>query len=436
MTGAGADYADVVARSRERRNRSPLHALRHRTLAIYTAGNFLSNTGTWFQSIASVIVADRLSDGNTIVVGAVVFSQFAAVVLLAPWTGRAADRFDRKRMLLLVQGAAAVASLILAGLEGAGLVTLPVLIGMTLVLGITTAFTVPGLKALVPTLVPPDLTGDAISLDSVTFNLARAIGPVLGAAVYGAFGAAWSFGLNALSYLALIVALLVIRPTPNPRTAGRATLRSAVGLLRGQPMLIASLVVVAAVSVSSDPAATLGPALSRSFGHPSTTAGWLLGAFGAGAVIAGFTLSPGRQHPGRRMVILCSVMAGATLVVAVAPGLGLALPALALAGFGYLASQTQATTALQLGVGESQRGRIMALWSVAFVGTKPLAALIDGALASLVGARAATALMALPVAGAALWVLAAMRKVDAQAALERRRAGGDSAVVAPSPVRG
>ena len=150
---------DGWRRSREGRNRSPLRALRHRTLAIYTAGNLISNTGTWFQSIASVILADHLSDGNTLVVGVVVFSQFAAVVLLAPWTGRAADAFDRKRLLVSLQAAAVVTSLALALLQAAGLVTVPVLVGMTLVLGITSAFSVPGLKAIVSTLVPPELVG-------------------------------------------------------------------------------------------------------------------------------------------------------------------------------------------------------------------------------------------------------------------------------------
>ena len=100
------------------------------------------------------------------------------------------------------------------------------------------------------------------------------------------------------------------------------------------------------------------------------------------------------------------------------------------AGFGYLAAQTQATTTLQLGVADHQRGRVMALWSVAFIGTRPLAALISGGLATVVGPRLTTAVMALPAAGAALWVLAAMRKLQAQAALEDLQpAPGDGAVV-------
>lgn len=394
-----------------RRNRSPLRALRHRSLAIYTVGNLLSNCGAWFQGIASVILADRLSHGSTFVVSVVVFSQFAAVIVLAPWAGSAADRFDRRRMLITVSLLAAVFSAGLGGLQGAGLVNVPVLIGMTLVLGTTTAFAAPALKAMVPSLVPSELVGDAIAVDSATFNIARAIGPVLGAAVYEAVGPAWAFGVNAGSFLALVVALGLLESTPRPLRPGRSTLRSSLRLLRGDPLLMASLGVVTAVSISSDPVNTLGPALSRAVGRPATTTGLLLGALGAGAGIAAFTLSPRRTDPGRRVVLLCVLMGVATLVVACAPNLAVALPALLVVGFGFLAAQTQATTTLQLGVADDQRGRLMALWAVAFLGTRPLAAIVDGAVASLWGVRFATAVMAMPVLGAAIWMATVVRRL-------------------------
>jgi len=396
-------------------NRSPLLALRERPLAIYSIGNLASNCGTWFQSIASVILVDHLSHGNTVLVGLVVFSQFAAVVALAPWAGRAVDHFDRKRLMILTQLGAAAVSASLAVLQVQGLVTVPVLIAMTVLLGVTTAFAAPGLKAVVVALVPDELVGDAVALDSATFNLARVVGPVLGAVVYAAWGPAWSFSLNSLSYLVLVAALASLSPRRNRRPTGPAGLRQSIALVAADTRLIGYFVVIAAVAFSTDPANTLGPALARSFGHPAAAAGWLLGALGAGATLAAFTLSPRRSGASRRLVVESSMVGVGTVAVAVSPGLGVAMIALCVVGFGYLAAQTQATTMLQLEVADDQRGRIMALWSVAFLGTRPIAALIDGGLARAFGARPATAIMAIPAFLAAAWVARAER---ARVALE------------------
>lgn len=157
---------------------------------------------------------------------------------------------------------------------------------------------------------------------------------------------------------------------------------------------------------------TEAPAFAHAFGHPDTDAGYIIGAFGGGAVAAAFLLA-GRVAGSRRRMLLTLVAAGGGIVAfAVVPWLSVGFGFLAVAGFGYLASNTSATSRLQLEVEEHQRGRIMALWSVAFLGLRPIASLTGGALAGAFGVRVAGVCLALPaLAGAAALLL-----------LERRRA--------------
>ena len=140
--------------------------------------------------------------------------------LLAPFAGSAADRFDRRRLIVLTQVGAVAVTATLAVLERSGLATAPVVIVLTGMLGLTFAVAIPAIQAMVPDLVDTEHLAAALALSSVTFNLARAIGPVLGAVVVARLGVAAAFGLNSLSYLALIGGLLAVRPAQAPRSAG------------------------------------------------------------------------------------------------------------------------------------------------------------------------------------------------------------------------
>ncbi len=152
-------------------------------------------------------------------------------------------------------------------------------------------------------------------------------------------------------------------------------------LVREEPRLLAFLLIVTAVGFASDPVNTEAPAFAHAFGRPDTDAGYLIGAFGIGAVSAAFLLA-GRVAGSRRRMFATLVLLGAGVIgFSLSPWLPVAYVFLALAGFGYLASNTSATSRLQLDVAEHQRGRIMALWSVAFLGLRPIASLTDGAIA-------------------------------------------------------
>ena len=406
---------------------SALRALHHRDFALFFGGNLLSNCGTWFQNIALALLVYRLTH-SSFWVGAVNFAQFAGVLVLAPWAGAAADRFDRKRLILTTQLIATGASALLAVAVGAGHGSLVVVLGLALLLGLTTAFATPSLQAVVPALVPREDLGAAVAMNSVTFNLARAIGPVAGAAVVARFGIPWAIGLNALSYLALAGAVLALHSaTPPAAAAGpRPTLRESLRRVRDTPQLMLLLATIAAVSISLDPVNTLTPAFAtRVFGRPDTFVGVLMGAFGIGAVVASLLPTDrargGEPGPRSGAIPVALLLFAAGLVgFGLAPRLGVAFVALPLAGFGYLLAQTRATTELQLGVSDAERGRVMALWSVAFLGTRPIASLADGALANVVGPRATAVVFALPALGAAGWMLITNRRNAAAEGLGRR----------------
>jgi len=289
-------------------------------------------------------------------------------------------------------------------------------IGFAAALGLALAVSQPAQMALVPSLVRREQVPRAIAMNSATFNVARAVGPAAAAAIIAWQGVAVAFAVNACSYLALAAALLVVRPAPQPRAVG-ARLRDGLALLRRNRALILYLLVVASVSAGTDPVNTESPALAHAFGHTSSWAGVIVGAFGTGAVLAAFAFGGRLAGTRKQMALTMSVMAGGMTAFALTRWLPLALVFLAVAGFGYLVSNTSATARLQLSVGDQERGRIMALWTIAFLGIRPLASLVDGAIANAAGVRVATIVLAMPAfAGAVVAAGSHLQSRSVQAA--------------------
>ncbi len=329
--------------------------------------------------------------------GVLNFCNFAPVLLLAPWAGSAADRFDRRRLIIVTQIGSTVVSGALAGLAWAGLAPVWVVIGCAAILGVGSAFSAPAGGAMVSELVSREQLASAVGLNSMTYNLARAVGPALAGAAVVTLGIPAAIAINSASYLVLVAGLLLVSPAPR-RLAARheARLRDSLRLVWEQPRLLALLLIISVVGFASDPVNTESPAFAHAFGRPDNEAGFLIGAFGAGAVTAAFLVA-GRVSGSRgRMLATLTVLGGGMIAYSFAPWLPLAYVFLAVAGFGYLASNTNATSRLQLEVHDSQRGRIMALWSVAFLGLRPVASLADGAIAGAFGVRAAGVSLAVP----------------------------------------
>jgi len=377
--------------------------LRTRDFGPYFAGNALSSSGTWFHSLAAALLIYRLT-GSEFLLGVLAFSQFGAILVLSPWAGSLADRFDRRRLLIGVELAAFALSALLALVAFLELATAWLVIAFTLGLGVTSALASPAQLALVASLVPRRDLQTAIALNSMTFNLARALGPMLAALCVATIGIPASFAVNSLSYLFFVGALLLIRPQAQERAVA-PKLRESLGLLRRDPRLLGYLLVVAVIGYASDPVNTLAPAFAVEFGRPDTHAGFVIGAFGAGAVTAALVVAGRATGTRLTMAATLALMGLGIVAFSLSPWLPLGYVFLFAAGFGYLASNTAATTRLQLGVEERQRGRIMALWTIAFLGLRPLASLADGAIASLAGVRVAGVVLALPALAAALYLL-------------------------------
>ena len=405
--------------------------IRSRNFGPYFVGNAASASGTWFQNLAGSILVFRLTH-SAFLLGVLAFCQFAPVLLLAPWAGSWADRYDRRKLILGSQLAAIVFSAGLAALAWDGLAAAWVVIGCSAALGVTSAISAPAQQALITSLVGPSDVAQAVALNSMTFNLARAIGPVTAAAIIATLGIPWAFALNSLSYLALVAGLLLVSPHPQV-LAARASLRESIGLIRAEPQLAMSLVIVMCVGFGSDPINTESPAFAHAFGYSDTWSGAIVGVFGLGAVCAAFLVAgrvawlPGAHgdhtRPSeRRHRALRARRRGCRSVSFSSP----------IAGFGYLASNTSATTRLQLGVAESHRGRVMALWSVAFLGLRPLASLADGGLAATIGVRGAGLVLALPALAGAIVVARQQATGAARGGSSvHARAAPDSPVVAP-----
>jgi predicted MFS family arabinose efflux permease len=210
-----------------------------------------------------------------------------------------------------------------------------------------------------------------------------------------------------------VVGFTLTRPRKIERTTSRSSFLESLSLVRHDRALIVFLAVAAAVAVAIDPINTLTPAFAKVFGHRDTFSGALIGVFGAGAVTAGLVLS-GRTFGSRRAVAcMVAIAGGGHILFSVTPFLPLALVFLFASGFGLLASVSVASAQLQLRVEDAVRGRIMALFGIAYLGLRPFASLIDGAIASGPGVRVAGALLPLPalvLAAALAWTILVRRR--------------------------
>lgn len=373
-------------------------------------GNVVSNAGNWLFNVVAAVVVFELS-GSALLVGMVSVAQFVPAVLLAPLTGAITDRRDRRRVLLAAQGVSTTAAGALAvAVTAVGIDGLPgawPILATAFGIGIGQAFAVPALNALVPALVDDEDLETGVSLTSLTFNLGRAFGPAASGVLLATLGAELAFVVNAGSFLPLLGALLVIRPRPaDPPPDGAVDRSARAGLrwVRDDRRVLTLLVAVAAVGFAIDPVITLAPPLAAELGGPSELVAGMVTAFGVAAI-------PGALVSGRLQASWGSLPVGRAGAVVVATGLAIAAlapaPVVAVVGFavcgtGFVLAVTSVTSLLQRVVPDLLRGRVMALWTVAFLGSRPLAAVIDGAAADAVGPRLASiiaVLVALAAAG-------------------------------------
>jgi MFS family permease len=379
-----------------------LRLLADRRFGPYLGGNFTSNIGNWFQNVAAGIVVYQLTGSNTLV-GMVSVLQFLGTLLLSPWSGALADRFDRRKLLILAQAISASGAIGLAlwvALEGVeGLPGVWPVFAASGIIGLGYAVGISAMNALIPSLVEPDDLHDAIALNSASFTLARAVGPALAGVVVAALGAAWAFGINALTFLPLIVILIVLRPRPIKRSGGDGSVRAGLAYVRERKAMLWLVLATLAVGWAGDPVNTLSPAYADLFGRSESFVGLQVAAFGTGAALASLGVGWVRA----RLGLVSSAKVGLVLLgvgllgFAAAPHEAVVLLSLLVAGVGFLFGVTATNSNLQHRLDEDMRGRVMALWSMAFLGSRPIAAIIDGGVADLVSPRVGVLTAALPL---------------------------------------
>src|SRR5437588_1103701 len=389
--------------------------LRERNFRIFFIGQLVSNSGTFLQSVAQAVLVQDLTH-RSFMVGVVTAAVFLPVLLLSLTGGSLADRFDRRGLLVATQVLAMVATGTLAVLAATGHASVPAVIVVASLVGVQYAVAIPTSQALLPAFVDPRRLGEAIGLNSVTFNMARVVGPALSAVLLATAGFGLAFGLNSLSFLALIGALSMIRfRRPTRARAESHSVREALAYAWRNPRIRMILVAVLTLALAVDPLTTLAPRIVRQDFHRNVhDAGLILAAFGFGSMSAAlFFLRVLRASSETRYRVapwMMLLFGGGVIGFVWVPSLWPALVVIAVGGLGFLTSTTTWTTGLQEEVSEGMRGRIMGIWTLCALGSRPIAALIDGAVADLAGPRIAVLVIAAPLVLVALTVAARLRR--------------------------
>jgi predicted MFS family arabinose efflux permease len=368
--------------------------LRHRSFRYYFCGSVLSDFGTWLQNTAQVLLAFHLSH-SALTVGLVTCAQFTSPLVIGPWAGVMADRFGGRRTLLLTQVAAAMVAAVLAVLEFCHALTeWPLVLG-ALVGGLTFTFALPARNVTVRRLVPAQDTRPAFVMDAVSYNLGRAVAPPVSVAiVFATHGYGLAFAANAITFLAFTVALILAGKGADAEPERRSRVKDGFLIARQSRTIGLLLLMVAAVTIADDPVQVLGPALASHLGVSQSWSGWFIAALGAGSVV-GSVRRP-RHLPGLRLAATVLAALGVCMVVFVAtPFVWVSFAAALAAGVTCLLANSMMRTLLSQ-TARANQASVMAVWAIAWAGSKPIASLADGLLAGWIGIRPTGMLLALP----------------------------------------
>jgi MFS family permease len=373
-------------------------ALRHRNFRLFTFGQTLSLIGTWMQQVAVGWLVYRLTD-SPFLLGLVGFVSQAPVFVLAPIAGVLADRMNRHRIVIATQALAMVQALVLATLVLTGHIAVWQIVLLMAAGGAISGFDIPARQAFLLEMVGgrEDLP-NAIALNSSMFNAARLLGPAVAGFAIAAFGEGRVILLNGISYVAVLAALAAMRIAPRPRapTSGAVLRRMREGFdyAFGFHPIRAILQLVAITSIAGVPFSVLLPVIATDvLGGDARTLGFLMASTGLGA-LAGALFLASRTSVwglGRVIVIAAAGFGLALIAVAASRVLWLTIPFLVCAGLGMMVQMAASNTVLQTIVDDDKRGRVMSLYSMAYIGTAPLGSLIAGAAAARFGTPATLA---------------------------------------------
>jgi MFS family permease len=373
--------------------KSMIRALRHRNFRLFFGGQSLSLIGTWMQRIALGWLVYRLTK-SAFLLGLVGFSGQIPMLFIGPFAGVFIDRWNRHRFLILTQTLAMVQAFVLTFLVLTDLIHVWHIIFLSTLLGVINAFDMPNRQAFMVEMVEDrkDL-GNAIALNSSMVNAARLLGPSIAGLLIAAVGEGLCFLINGISYIAVIISLLLMRIAvrkANPRTTRVwKEFRDGIAYAAGFKPIRALLLMLALISLMGMPYAVLMPIFAKDILHGGADAlGFLMGAAGVGALTGAVYLAAKKTILGLgRMIAVAAAVFGLGLIsFSFSHTLALSLVLMLMVGFGQMVQMASSNTLLQTLVDDDKRGRVMSLYTTAFMGIMPIGSLLAGALASHIGA--------------------------------------------------
>ena len=414
---------------------STFRALRHRNFRLFFVGQFISLTGTWMQSVAQSWLVYRLT-GSVVLLGMIGFASQIPVFLLTPIGGTAADRYNRHRILLVTQSIAMVLAFILAFLTLTDRIEIWHLFVIASGFGLANAFDIPARQAFAVDMVGKEDLINAIALNSSMFNGARIVGPAIAGILVAAVGEAWCFFGNAVSYIAVLSGLLMMRITPvlrQPTGSPLANIAEGFGyVIRTKPVL-ALLLLLGLVSLMGMPYSVLMPIFAEEILRgDSSTLGFLMGASGTGALAAALVLAS-RKHVfglGRWVMLACGGFGISLILFSFSRSFWLSALLLVPVGFAMMTQMSSSNTLIQAMIPDELRGRVMAVYSMMFMGMAPLGSLLAGTLAGIIGAPETVALGGIVCVVAAVvfrYVAAPLQEEGRRMIVSMQMTGGEPA---------
>jgi MFS family permease len=380
----------------ERAARRTFRSLATRNFRLYFLGQVVSGTGSWMQMVAQAWLVLKLTDSG-VALGLTLALQFAPTLLAGAWGGVIADRVDKRKLLVVTAATSATLAFALGAVTAAGVVEVWMVYVLAVALGLVTAVDNPGRRSFVPELVPPADVANAVGLNSSVFTAARVVGPALAALVIATVGVAWCFVLNGLSFAAVIVALLAMRPselrssTPVPRR--RRQLREGLAYAwHNRPVRMALLVTAIIGTLAFNYQVVLPLMATEEFGGDAGTFGTMMAVLGAGSLVGAlWTAHFGRAS--ERVMLLAVLSLGVTTMAAsLAPSLPLEIVVLPMVGLSSMVVLSMATAVCNEATAPEFRGRVMALFAIAFLGSTPIGGPLIGWVSQAIGPRAGLAI--------------------------------------------
>jgi MFS family permease len=371
-------------------------SLRHRNYRLYFFGQLISVIGTWMQAIAQSFLVLELTHSGT-QLGLVTAARFAPMLFFGPAGGLFADRHDKRRVLYVTQALAGLLAAVFATCLATGSMRLWVVYVLATALGFVNVFDNPARQSFISEMVPERDLANAVLLNSISMNLARVFGAAVGGTVAAVLGLTLCFTLNAVSYGAVLVSLALMSAAAlyPARKVAKKKGQIAAGLryVRTRREILIPLIMIAVVGTLAWEFQVTLPLMASKvfhgwiFHNAAADYGLMASVMGAGAVVGGL-VSAGRIAPGLRSLCLAAVGWGAAIsVAAVAPDMPVELAAMAFVGYGSITFNSLAKTTLQLAARPEMRGRVMALWALAWLGSTPIGGPIVGWIGQAAGAR-------------------------------------------------